>query len=58
MTSADTKNTGYILLSTEVELYVQALQTFSIEEISSRKYDIEFGNLLCFFEVIKLFIKI
>ena len=33
-----------VLLSTEVELYVQALQTFSIEEIGSKKYLIYFYN--------------
>lgn len=34
---SDSINTGYVLLSTEVELYVQALQAFPIEEIGSNK---------------------
>ena len=29
---------GYVLLSTEVELYVEALKTFPIEEIGSAKW--------------------
>ena len=34
---SDSINPGIVLLSTEVELYIQALQTFSIEEIGSNK---------------------
>jgi hypothetical protein len=31
------EDVGYVLLSTEVELYVQALQPFPLEEISSKR---------------------
>jgi len=36
-TDQKAENGGYVLLSTEVELYVQALQPLSLEEISSKK---------------------
>ena len=39
-TKNENNNPGYVLLSTEVELYVQALQSFSLEEIGSKKYNI------------------
>jgi hypothetical protein len=38
MTSQEKTNQGYILLSTEVELYVKALQTFTIEEVASKRF--------------------
>ncbi len=38
MASEGNKNEGgYVLLSTEVELYAQALQPFPLEEIGSSK---------------------
>ncbi len=39
MSSDENKNSGgIVLLSTEVELYVQALQAFPIEELGSKKW--------------------
>lgn len=34
---AEVKTGGYVLLSTEVELYVQALNPYPIEEIGSKR---------------------
>jgi zinc finger MYND domain-containing protein 10 len=34
----NTNSGGIVLLSTEVELYVQALQAFPIEELGSKKW--------------------
>lgn len=36
MTTVETP--GIVLLSTEVELYVQALKTFELEELSSKRW--------------------
>ena len=39
MSTDENKNSGgIVLLSTEVELYVQALQAFPIEELGSKKW--------------------
>lgn len=48
MSLTDNKNAGCVLLSTEVEMYVQALQPFPIDEIGSKKYVFILASFCCF----------